>query len=405
MNNYKKNLNIIIAENVLTSIGIGFSAAIITVFWNSIGMNQADIGFVQMIYTIVVLSFDIPMSYIADRFNRKILNIIGDIGVAFVFIMYSLSNSMFMVIVSESLLAIFTASTNGVDNSFIKYNCDRLDSSGNLLKKVNAKVNTLRCIALLITVVLGGFISKYSLRLTIGISFLPYFIGGILAFKIKDFNEKFEMENKNPLKNMASYIRQIMENKKTRLYLITYILGKEITHTQVFLFTPLLLMCGVPIELVSIGWVLNQFMQIIGSKIAEKTTYLKTSQKFAIPILIEATWIIILIVKTNIITVWLFALNGLVHGIVQGSLITPLQQSAKLEVQTGVMSVASTGAKLLYMPLIYFINYLANFKLIYGLIGVISIFMPLCIIAFLRVIKLEKEQSIKLLGDGKLVLN
>ena len=51
---YAKNLKRIIYETILTSIGAGFSVATITIFWNSIGMDQAAIGFVQMAFTIVI---------------------------------------------------------------------------------------------------------------------------------------------------------------------------------------------------------------------------------------------------------------------------------------------------------------------------------------------------------------
>lgn len=74
-NIYKSNLKLTLIESVLTSIGAGFSVPIMTVFWNSIGMNQTDIGFVQMIFTIVLVFLDIPMGYIADKTNRKVLNI------------------------------------------------------------------------------------------------------------------------------------------------------------------------------------------------------------------------------------------------------------------------------------------------------------------------------------------
>ena len=396
-NLYKNNLNRIVVESVLTSIGAGFSVSIITIFWNSIGMDQKDIGFVQMLFTVVILCLDVPMGYVADRFNRKILNIIGDIGVAITFVVYAFAQNIYMAIFAESLLGLFMAMTNGVDQSFIKFNCDKIDPSGNLFKKVNVKVYTARYIALLVVVVIGGFISKFSLRLAIGISFLPYFIGGILAFKIKDYNGKVESKHKNPIKDMIYYIKEIIKKPKTRLYMITYILGKEITHSQVFVFTPLLIMCGVPIEIVSFGWVLNQIMQIIGGKMSEKMIHLKISKKFAIPIIIEISWMFILIIKTNIFTVWLFAFNGLVHGLTQGNLTTPLQESVEAEIQTGVMSIASTGAKILYMPLVYFINFLGNFQLQYALIGVMVLFLPACVITYINLIKLETKEKIKYL--------
>ncbi len=90
---YKHNLERIVFETILTSIGAGFSVATITIFWNSIGMNQTAIGFVQMAFTIVICCLDIPMGYIADRFNRKALNVIGDFGVAIVFILYAFAQN------------------------------------------------------------------------------------------------------------------------------------------------------------------------------------------------------------------------------------------------------------------------------------------------------------------------
>lgn len=386
--NYSKNLRRIIYETILTSIGAGFSVATITVFWNSIGMDQVAIGFVQMVFTIVICLLDIPMGYIADRFNRKVLNIIGDIGVAFIFVLYAFSQNMYMALIAECLLGLFMAMTNGVDQSFIKYNCDRIDETGELFKKTNVKVHTARYVSLLIVAILGGFIAKYSIRLSIGISFIPYFLGGLIALNIQDYNKKLEAKHKNPVKDMVNSIKEIMKEKDTRIYLFSYILGKEITHSQIWVFTPILIMVGVPIEIVSIGWGLNYLMQIIGSKLSEKMIDYKTSQKFAIPVLIEICWMMILVINTNIITVWLFTLNGFVHGLIEGNLATSLQESAKDEIQTSVMSVASTGARLLYIPLVYFINYLGNIKLQLALLGVCCLFLPMCTKAYLKLKKL-----------------
>ena len=387
---YKKNLIKIILETILTSIGAGFSVATITIFWNSIGMDQKAIGFVQMAFTIVICCLDIPMGYLADRCNRKLLNIIGDIGAAGAFVFYAFAQNIYMALIAECLLGLFMAMTNGVDQSFIKFNCDKIDSTGKLFKKLNIKIHTARYIALLIVTALGGIIAKYNIRLSIGISFLPYFLGGLIALGIKDYNEKMVVKHKNPLKDMIYAIKEIIKEKESRIYLISYILGKEITHSQIWVFTPLLIMVGVPIEIVSIGWILNYAMQIIGSKFSEKMINMKTSKKFAIPIIIEIVWMIILVINTNVVTVWLFALNGFVHGLIEGNLVTSLQENTKNEIQTSVMSVASTGARLLYSPLVYVINYLGNIKLEFALLGVCIIFIPLCLITFIKLKNVEK---------------
>lgn len=396
---YEINLRRTVWETVLTSIGAGFSVSTVTVFWNSIGMDQTAIGFVQMMFTIAIMLLDIPMGYIADRFNRKLLNVLGDIGVAVTFVFYAFAQNMYMAILAECLLGLFMAMTNGVDQSFIKYNCNKVDPSGELFRKTNIKVQTARYIALFTVVIIGGFIAKFDLRLTLALSFVPYFIGGLIALKIKDFNEKAEVKHKNPVKDMVANVKEIIADSKTRTLMFAYVLGKELTHAQIWVFTPLLMMVGVPIEIVSMGWALNYLAQIVGSKVSENMIHFKTSNKFAIPFITEFAWIVILVLNTNIVTVWLFALNGFVHGLLEGSLITPLQEATKDEVQTSVMSVASTGARLLYIPLVYFINYMGNIDLKLALVSVIIVFAPLSVITYISLKKIEKANQILLLDD------
>lgn len=391
---YKKNLNLTIIETILTSIGAGFSVPIINLFWNSIGMDQTDIGFTQMMFTIIVVCLDIPMGYLADRFDRKVLNIIGDIGVALTFLYYAFAQNMYMAIFAECLLGLFIAMTNGVDQSFIKYNADKIDESGKLFKKVNTKIYTYRYIICFITMLIGGFIAKYSLRLSIGISFIPYILGGIIAFFIKDYAKKAESKDKNMLKDMFYNIKEILKDHKVKTYLLAYVVGKEITHPHIWIFTPLMIMVGVPIEIVSLGWVFSQIFQIIGSKIAEKLVKVKTSIKFILSFIITILWMSILIINTNIFTIWVFVLNGLVQGLVAGSLVTPLQEKTKEEYQTSVISIASTGARLLYIPLVFIINYLGNIKPQLALVGMITIFTPISVYVIYRLKKDEKGEVV-----------
>ena len=173
-----------------------------------------------------------------------------------------------------------------------------------------------------------------------------------------------------------------------------YIIGREITHPHKWLFTPLMLITGVPIEIVSIVWIFTEIFKIIGSKIAEKLVKFNNSMKFGLSVIITFLWMTVILVKLNIYTVWVFVLNGLVCGLVSGSLTTPLQESVDEERQTTAISIASTGSRLLYIPLVYIINYLGNINLKYGLIGMIIIFTPLSIYAYFNLVKCEKNDKI-----------
>ena len=390
---YKKNLSLILVESVLTYIGPGFSVSIMTIFWNSVGMDQTAIGLVQMLFTVALVLFDIPMGYLADRFSRKAVNIIGDFGCALSFVFYAFSKNMLMVLIAEIALGLSIAMTNGVDQSFIKYYSDKLDPTGKKFEKLNVRVHTIRFLAVLISAVIGGFIAKWSLTFCIGLSFIPYFIGGILAVMIKDFDEKLEQKSTNLLKDLWLNVKDIFKNKKTRILLGTGVVSSEITHPQIWVFTPLLILVGVPIEIVSIGWVINYLMQYVGSKISEKTIHWSLLKKFEIPMIVQFLWMIVLIINVNIVTVWFFAFNGLVHGMMRGPMETALQKTVSKEKQTSVMSIASTAKRLFYIPLVYIINCLGNIEYTYALLGTILVFLPLCIILDVKLRKMQQEEQ------------
>ena len=199
-----------------------------------------------------------------------------------------------------------------------------------------------------------------------------------------------QSKHKNIVKDILYNVKNILNHRKTKIYLLTYILGKEITHPHIWIFTPLMIISGVPIEIVSLGWIFSEIFKIAGSKIAEKLLTLKTSIKFALSFIITILWMSVLIINTNIFTVWVFVLNGLVCGLASGSLIMPLQASVEESKQTSVVSIASTGARIFYIPLVYIINYLGNIKPQLALVGMIAIFTPLSVYAYIKLKKIEK---------------
>ena len=64
-------------------------------------------------------------------------------------------------------------------------------------------------------------------------SFIPYAIGGIVALGIHDYGGKTEVKHKNPFKDMAHSVKEILKDSKARTYLASYIIGKEMTHSQI----------------------------------------------------------------------------------------------------------------------------------------------------------------------------
>ncbi len=123
--NAKIKLRIIFIESILSAAGVGFCIPIMTLFWNSVGMDQTLIGISQMMFTVAILFCDIPMGYIADKYSRKTLNIIGGFGMGLACIVYALSRNFWVVVLAEILQGVFMGMTNGVDRAFLKFYSDK----------------------------------------------------------------------------------------------------------------------------------------------------------------------------------------------------------------------------------------------------------------------------------------
>jgi MFS family permease len=387
--NPRRNLRLVIFESVITA-GV-LSMPIMTPFFHSINMNQEQIALSQMIFTIVILLLNIPAGYIADRFSRKWANVIGNFGCALTLLLYSTVQSFTGVVVCEILFGVFLAFSQGVDASLLKHFSGQIDQSGKLFKTNTAKVAQMQYICVLILVLLGGPIGAIDFRLAIALSAVTGFAGGIAALFIQDDSEKLVKYHKNPLKDMARIITNASKNPALRLRIAAFAVAREITHGIIWVFTPLLLLAGVPLALVSIGWALNYAAGFAGSKVAEKIVKadcLREWQIFAIPIALSIVSLGIMSIHFSIATVWLYLLIGFAQGWTSATMMPLVQQHIEPSEQTSIVSFAKVVAQLLYIPAVWIIGVAADIRVEYSMLATLLLFVPLSIPI---IIKLKRE--------------
>ncbi len=364
------------------------SIPIMTPFFIDIGLDQEQIALAQIIFTVVLMVLDIPLGWIADRFSRKWANVIGDFGCATTLLLYSTVQDFSGVVACEMLFGVFMAFSHGVDASLLKHFSGKIDGSGKLFKTTTAQVASLRFIFTLVMVSLGGPIGAIDFRLAIALSAANYAVGGVVSLFIRDDSENLVPQHKNPLRDMARVINEAIRNPKLRLRIFAYSVATEITHGIIWVFTPLMLLAGVPLSIVSIGWALNATTGFIGSKIAQRFVHrLRDWQMFAIPILIVFTGLGIMSVWFNIATVWLYLLMGVAQGWTSATMLPLVQQHAKSAEQTSVISVARVVAKFLYIPAVWLIGVAADIRTEYSMLATLIIFIPLSIPIILRLRK------------------
>jgi len=370
----KRNLKLVMFESAATAALLSMS--IMTPFFYSIGLNQLQVSEAQTIFTVVMIFLNLPTGWIADRFSRKWANVIGDFGVALTFIAYSTAQNFFMVVLCECALGIFMALSQGVDQSLLWHFCKQITPDEDFFRRKTAQLNCWHYVVMLVLVWLGGPIGAINLRLAIAISGVPYIFGGIASLLVVDDSQKLST-NRSPLGDMFRIVMDSFRNRSLCLRIFVYAVGREMTHAVIWVFTPLLLLAGVPLAIVSTAWALNACASLLGARFATKYSLkLEDWQIFAIPLALMSLSMGIIGIHLNIFTIWCYLLMGVVQGWTGATLVPLVQRYARPEEQTSVISLAGIIGRLVYIPTSLLVGWVGDLQLARTPLVVLLCFLP-----------------------------
>lgn len=387
----KRNLRLVMAESTVTAGLLAMS--IMTPFFNSIGLNSEQIALTQVIFTIAVMVLDIPTGYIADRLSRKWANVIGDFVGGVMLLFYANVCSFTGAVICETILGVASALSGGVDQSLLKHFSGKLavatgEKEQRILKTKTAKLQVAKFACTIILLALGGPIGAIDLRLAIALSSVTEFTGAIISLFIKDDSEKLIPVHKDPIKDMAHVTKAALKNKPLRWRILAYAVGREMTHGIIWIATPLFMQAGVSLAIVSLAWAINAAMAMLGAELARRFSHkMSDSQILIVPAVLMSVSMLVMGININIVTVWLYGLMGIVQGWVAGTHSPMVQKHAKSSEQTSVLSLARVVSDLLYIPSVWLIGLAADIRLEYSLLTALAIFLPLSIIAIIKVKK------------------
>ena len=386
----KKNIYLVVFESAITSGSLAI--AIMTPFFNSIGLNQEEIALVQAIFTIAVCILNIPTGWVADRFSRKWANIIGDFGAAFTFLFYARANSFLDVVIAECLLGIFLSFSQGVDISLLLHFTKKLDKTDRTFRKTGANLAILQNILAFTLALLSGPIGAINFRLAIALNGVGPFLGGIASIFIDDDSEKLE-PSKSPIEDITKIVVKTFSDKALRKRIFAYAIGREMTHGIIWVYTPMLLIAGVPLQLVSIGWALTYLMSIFGSMLARKFAHrMNDRQVFILPFTLIMISMSMIYISLNKYTIWVYLLNGVVQGWTGATLIHRVHARTSAKEQTSVASIARVVSQLLYVPAVWLIGVAADIEIRYACLATLAIFAPLGL-AVIRSLRTDTDKK------------
>ena len=369
LHNYRRALLYMRIEIYLTAMLIAMP--IFNLFFHNIGMNRAEIGLSQAIFTGVMFFVDIPAGWVADRFSRKWANAFGDAIIALGLLIYSQASNMTHVIIFEIVLGVGMSFTNGADRPILRHYCEQIwgtedEASSKALKNLDA-VNTIwRSISEGAGIIVGGLIGAYGASWAIMASAIPYAIGAILSTRLieppRQAETKTGYELKTSFRISLGELKQVVSAHtlgKSDVTTLVYAnaLAANSTHAMIWLLTPLLLLVGTPVPLLGVSWTLNLALAAFGSYLAKKyASDLSDRNVFLLGVVPAASACAVMALQVSLWTLWLYLALGFARGWSAAALRPRLTLRAKAEHLATIESISSTVARVLYIPMVILIG-------------------------------------------------
>lgn len=365
------------------------SVAIMVPFWNSIGMDQGQIGFSQLVFTGVLLVLNMLTGLLADKASRKWCNFGGDAIIAGSLALYATVDSLAGVIVCEAIFGFGAALSHGADSGLFKAFCGLIARDpahkNRLIHHFNGQINIWRPVLQIVLVIIGGFIGASSPRLAILLSAVPFACGAIAMLFVREVGERLTSTHRNPLREIWGVIQHTARDVQLRWAIIAFAVGREITHVMIWALTPILVLVGVPVQIVAFGWAINLCMVTVGAITAKRWAMrLPEWLQFALPISAVLVALSIMSVHLSIWTVGLYSVLGFSQGWTGTALQSMVQIHARDDRMSSVDSASSSLAMLLYMPLVWLIGSVGSSDIRWSIIATIAVFTPLTIFTSIK---------------------
>ena len=246
-----KKVNVYLMYIIVFLQGFVFYGPIATLYRQNRDLSLSDMFLIESISWILIIIFEIPGGYFADKFGYKKTLIISNFVFFISKIIFYKANSFEMFFLERVLLSVSLAGISGCDIALI-YSSVKKDES----EKVFGIYNAFSTAGYLIASVIYGVLVKESMDSTAFWTIIPYAIAAVLTFFIKDVDVRYKEKPK-----LRESLFVALKNKSIIILVISFALINEVVQVVgIFLNQSQYLRSGIDIKYFGI---LNAIMQIV----------------------------------------------------------------------------------------------------------------------------------------------
>lgn len=350
---------------------------IIVLFYEENGLGLKEIFLLKSVYSIVLVTLDIPTGYLADAWGRRNCLFTGCLIAFGGFMSYSFSSTFGAFFIAEILLGIGQSLVSGADSALLYDTMLHYDREDEYLK-YEGKVTMVGNFSEAFAGIFGGLLATYSLRLPFYCQVGIAFIGIPAALALKEYNAKTRIAN--PVRNILNIIHYSLITNKSLCYDIMFsgVIGAA-TLTMAWFVQPVLMHIQLPTGLFGVVWtILNLtvgiaalYSDVLNARLGENRTYT------LILIFIVCGYIAVSF-SLNYFSLFLFLLFYIVRGFATPILKGYINRQTFSEMRATVLSIRNFIIRLIFAAMAPFIGWLNDaFSLAFALqIAALIIFIP-----------------------------
>lgn len=230
--------------------GLVFYGPIATIFRQSRGLSIYEIFIIESILLVLMISFEVPWGYFADKFGYKKTLVFSYLLFFISKIVFFSAHSFGMFLLEAFMIALSISGISGCDSALIYSSAGDEHS-----EKAFSYYNASSAAGFFTASFMSSFLIKISLDITALVTIIPYFLAFLLSFFLIDVEYK-----KEPLSIIGS-LKNAFKNKGIFIFVIAMAIVSETTHSIcVFLNQPKYSESGISLKYFGF---LTAFMQII----------------------------------------------------------------------------------------------------------------------------------------------
>lgn len=291
-NNAKFNnrLNVYLLYLIVFFQGFVFYGPVATLYRQGRGISMYQIFLIESVFWILMIAFEIPWGWFADRFGYKKTLVISNLLFFISKIVFYKAFSFEMFLFERILLAMAISGLTGCDTALIYGSIEENES-----QKVFGRYDALAAGGYIIASLMSTIILKYSIYKTAFFTIIPYGIAVILTLFIKDI--PFDSKEKPKLRDSFT---NAFNNKQIIVLVISISLIREVYQAvNVFLNQLQYIRSGIDVEYFGILMFIIQIACLSSAKSHKLSKKLGNNRSIEILMLLIITCCFLLIFTQN----------------------------------------------------------------------------------------------------------